>query len=120
MTVPPFDFSHYFLYDEMVDFLGQMEKAYPHLVTLQSIGKSYGNRDIWLATLTNQSTGDPLAKPGYWLDANTHAGEVTGSAVALYNLYSLLTQYGHCTPIAEEEANSSIYLLTHKPNHPTL
>jgi hypothetical protein len=94
MTVPPFDFSHYFLYDEIVEFLQQMENAYPHLLTLQSIGQSYGGRDIWLATLTDQTTGAPLDKPAYWLDANTHAGEVTGSAVALYHLYSLLTQYG--------------------------
>jgi murein tripeptide amidase MpaA len=111
MTVPPFDFSHYFLYDEIVEFLQQMENAYPHLLTLQSIGQSYGGRDIWLATLTDQTTGAPLDKPGYWLDANTHAGEVTGSAVALYNLYSLLTQYRQDSHVTRLLSQYTVYIL---------
>lgn len=93
MTVERFDFSHYYTYDELVNFLHQMAEAYPHLLSLKAIGQTYAGRDLWLAILTHQETGPVLEKPGYWIDANTHAGEVTGSAVALYIIYHLLTQY---------------------------
>src|SRR5438105_4902017 len=94
MPVADFDFSHYYSYDELVSFLQQMEEAYPALIALEVMGKSYEGRDIWIALLTNHETGPVLEKPGYWIDANTHAGEVTGSAVALYTIHYLLTHYG--------------------------
>ena len=84
MAVKDFDFSHYYTYQELVDYLSQVAKAHPKLIQLKVIGKSYAGRDIWLGILTNQETGNYLEKPGYWIDANTHAGEVTGSAVACY------------------------------------
>ena len=93
MNCPEFDFSHYYTYSELVSYLQQMREAYPQLVNLKAIGQSYGGRDIWLAILTNQEQGNYLEKPGYWIDGNTHAGEVTGSAVACYIIYYLLTKY---------------------------
>src|SRR5947209_1776312 len=94
MPAPEFDFSHYYKYDELVAFLRAMADAYPELITLEAIGKSHEGRDIWIALLTNKATGPVLEKPGYWIDANTHAGEVTGSAVALYTIHYLLTRHG--------------------------
>ncbi|MEN9221982.1 MAG: M14 family metallopeptidase [Thermostichus sp. BF3_bins_97] len=93
-ALPEFDFSHYFTYAEIVDFLQAAAAAFPHLIRLESLGTSRQGRQIWLATLTDQSTGPALDKPAYWIDANTHAGEVTGSAVALYTIHHLLSQYG--------------------------
>lgn len=50
--------------------------------------------DRWLVTLTTKQTGPSLDKPAYWIDGNTHAGEVTGSTVVLYTIWSYLTHYG--------------------------
>lgn len=94
MVAAGFDFSHYFLYEEIVAKLEELAARYPELMTLVSLGKSYEGRDIWLATITSRATGFPGEKPGYWVDANTHAGEVTGSAVALYIITALLDGYG--------------------------
>ena len=94
MPVPDFDFSHYYKYDELVAFLETMAEAFPTLIATETIGKSHEGRDIPIAILTNQATGPALEKPGYWIDANTHAGEVTGSAVALYTIRYLLTEHG--------------------------
>ncbi|MFN9675262.1 MAG: M14 family metallopeptidase, partial [Microcystis sp.] len=88
-----------------------LASSYPNLISLTSIGKSYENRDIWLTTLTNQSTGPYLEKPAYWIDANTHAGEVTGSAVALYTISHLLSQYGHNSPITRLLDHYTVYIL---------
>lgn len=111
MAVPPFDFSHYFTYTEIDQFLQCLQQAFPHLVTVKTLGQSYAGRDIWLAIATNQATGDYLEKPGYWIDANTHAGEVTGSAVALYCLYQLLTQYGQDPQITHLMDHYTVYIL---------
>lgn len=51
------DFSHYYKYDEIRDFLAQVAEEYPKLIAVSSIGKSYEGRDILLATLTNHDTG---------------------------------------------------------------
>jgi murein tripeptide amidase MpaA len=92
--VPQIDFSHYYTYDEIRSFLDDAAAEYPSLVSVCSIGKSYEGRDILLTTLTNRDTGPDLEKPGYWIDANTHAGEVTGSAVALYTIAHHTANYG--------------------------
>ncbi|KST62347.1 M14 family metallopeptidase [Mastigocoleus testarum] len=111
MKVNKFDFSHYYTYAELVDYLTQMAEDYPKLIDLQVLGKSYAGRDIWLVTLTNQVTGSPLTKPGYWIDANTHAAEVTGSAVACYTIYYLLTQYHRDPQATNLLDNYTVYVL---------
>ena len=111
MVVKPFDFTHYYVYAEIVELLQEMAIAYPNLVQLQVIGQSYAGKDIWIAILTQQETGHYLEKPGYWVDANTHAGEVTGSAVALYLFHKLLTQYGQDTQITRLLDQHTVYIL---------
>lgn len=92
--MPQLDFSHYYTYAEIKDFLQACAAEYPDLITVSVIGKSYEGRDMLLAILTNRATGTDLEKPAYWIDANTHAGEVTGSAVALYTIAHHLDNYG--------------------------
>jgi murein tripeptide amidase MpaA len=111
MAVQPFDFSHYFTYREIEAFLADLVIHYPQLIKQQAIGQSYGGQDIWVLIVTQQQTGHYLTKPGYWIDANTHAGEVTGSAVALYCLYQLVTQYGQDPQITYLLDHYTIYVL---------
>jgi murein tripeptide amidase MpaA len=111
MTVNSFDFSHYYTYSKIIDFLNEMAESYPYLIQLQVIGQSYAEQEIWLAILTHKETGNYLEKPGYWVDANTHAGEVTGSAVALYLLYKLLTQYGQNPQVTRLLDQHTVYIL---------
>jgi murein tripeptide amidase MpaA len=111
MGIPAFDFSHYFTYEEIVSFLHQVAVAYPDLVRLEVIGQSYEGRDLWLVTVTQQSSGNPLDKPAYWIDANTHAGEVTGSAVALYTLHYLVTHYGQDPRVTRLVDDTCVYIL---------
>src|SRR5438477_8166672 len=109
--MPQIDFSHYYKYDEIRDFLDDVAREYPKLVSVSSIGKSYEGRDIVLATLTNRETGPDLEKPGYWIDANTHAGEVTGSAVALYSIGHYLDSYGKDERVTRLLDNFVVYVL---------
>lgn len=91
--MPTVDWTRYPRYDELVATLHAFAEAYGQLATLRSIGTSYEGRDLWLMTLTNQATGPDHEKPAFWLDANIHATEVTGSTAALHLIAHLLEHY---------------------------
>src|SRR5262245_28442052 len=77
----------FYTYEVLTQLLHDCVAAYPALAEIASIGKSLEGRDLWLVTVTNKQTGPALEKPAYWLDGNTHAGEVTGSTVVLCTLW---------------------------------
>ncbi|MEO1290339.1 MAG: M14 family metallopeptidase, partial [Chloroflexota bacterium] len=87
-------FDRYYRYDELTQIIHAFAEEYPNLVTVESIGKTYEGRDIWLLTITNSETGDASEKPAVWVDANIHASEVSGSSAALHLVHILTTQYG--------------------------
>ncbi len=89
-----YDPKRYYLYDEMTAFLKDAAKAFPRLAHLRSIGKSHEGRDLWLMEMTNSATGPAEDKPGFWIDGNTHATELCGSAASLYTIWHALTRYG--------------------------
>lgn len=111
MPAPEFDFSHYYTYDELAQFLHTLAEIYPDLIHLESMGQSYEGREIWLAILTQHQSGLASEKPGYWIDGNIHAGEVTGSAVALYTIRYLLTHYSQEPQITRLLDRYTIYVL---------
>src|SRR3712207_7217418 len=47
----------------------------------------------------------------YWIDANTHAGEVTGSAVALYTIGHHLANYGRDPRVTTLLDEHTLYVL---------
>lgn len=83
-----FKADKYYLYDELCTLLKSYEKSFPNLVSLESIGFSPEGRAIWVLTISESEC--PESKPAYWIDANTHASEVTGSSAALYTIEHLL------------------------------
>lgn len=92
--MPSFNPSHYYRYAELTELLKSFVSSNPQLAQLESIGKTTEKRDIWLLTLTNSKTGQHQEKPAFWIDANTHAGEVTGCQASLYFANRLLTGFG--------------------------
>ena len=87
-------FDHLYRYQELTDALHTLAADYPNLLTIESIGTSYEGRSIWLATITNATTGTHHLKPAMWADANIHSVEHTGSLAALYLINKLVTQHG--------------------------
>ncbi len=88
MSVPQFD--RYYRYAELTEQLHAIAQGHPDRVRIQSIGKSHEGRDIWLLTVTRFSTGPDHAKPAFWVDANIHAAELSGSSACLFLVQSLL------------------------------
>ncbi|MBZ0295899.1 MAG: carboxypeptidase [Anaerolineae bacterium] len=92
--MPALHFDRFYRYDELTKLLHAFAEEYPQWVTLQSIGKSYEGRDIWLVAVTNRDTGPAEEKPALWVDGNIHASEVSPSSTCLYLLNTLVNGYG--------------------------
>jgi murein tripeptide amidase MpaA len=89
MPAPILD--HFPRHAELTDWLTQLAAEHPDLVGLTSIGRSHEGRDIWLATVTDASTGPHHAKPAVWVDANIHSIELTPTIACLHLLHHLCT-----------------------------
>ncbi|MCL2284914.1 MAG: M14 family metallopeptidase, partial [Firmicutes bacterium] len=87
-------YDNYYRYRALVEALEDFHRTYHNLTELYSIGESCEGRDIWCIEMTNKQTGPAQEKPGFYLDGNTHAGEVTGTMACLYTIDWLLSNYG--------------------------
>ena len=89
---PAFDRFH--RYDELTAVLRAFAERRPNLFRTESIGRSHEGRDIWVVIATNGDTGPDADKPGFWVDGNIHAGELTASTACLRLLKTLEEEYG--------------------------
>lgn len=90
----PLRFNRWYNYDELTAAMRQLHQAFPNLTRLESIGKSYQGRDMWLLTIANPKTGAEKGKPAMWVDGNIHGNEIQASEVCLYLSWYLLENYG--------------------------
>jgi murein tripeptide amidase MpaA len=87
-------FDRFYRYAEFTQLLKDFASRYPDLIAIESAGKSFEGRDIWIITATNRKTGAAEDKPAFWVDANIHAAELAGSAACLYLINKLTGEYG--------------------------
>jgi murein tripeptide amidase MpaA len=104
-------YDTYLRYEELTRTLRVLADEHPRLCRVESIGKSYEGREIWLMELTNLKAGPAAEKPAFWVDGNTHAGEVTGSMAALYLIETLLEGYGSDERITNLLDRHAFYVL---------
>ena len=88
-------YDHFYAYDELTDTLRAWAEEAPTLCAVESMGKSYEGRDIWLVTVTNTETGAHSDKPAFLIEANIHSMEWTGCTASLNLIHHLLTGHGH-------------------------
>lgn len=103
--------NRYYTYDEVTNICRQIQKAYPELVAMESIGKSYQGRDIWVLTITDFKTGKPETKPAFYIDGNIHSNEIQGTEVALYTAWYLTENYKDVKFIKELLQEKTFYIL---------
>lgn len=105
-----YNFDRFLRYDEMVEWLQNLAKTYPTLVSIESYGKSHKGRDLLVATVTDTSAGSHDTKPAHWIDANIHATEVTGGVAALHVLHYLTSEFGRDTQVTEALRTRTFYV----------
>lgn len=108
--MPEVAFDRFYRYEELTQILHAFAEEYPYLVRVESAGKSYEGRDIWVVTVTRFETGADTEKPAFWADGNIHATEVSASSAVLYLLNKLCTQYGHDADVTRALDTRVFYL----------
>jgi len=82
--------NRFYDYEQATRLLKALAAAYPKLAKLESLGKSYGKREMWVLTITDPATGKAEEKPAFWIDGGIHANEVQSVEVVLYTAWYLL------------------------------
>ncbi len=103
--------DRYLVHEEFTAALRELAAAFPSLARLAAIGRSFLGREIWAVTLTNQATGAHDRKPGFYIDGNNHGEEVITSAVTLYTIDFLLSEYGRDPDVTRLLDTRAVYVL---------
>jgi hypothetical protein len=103
--------NRFLRYEELSALLAELAGAYPQLMTVESIGTSYEGRDVWLATITDTSTGAHADKPAHWVDASIHAVELTATTAALALIDRLLTGFGIDETVTRAVKTRTFYIV---------
>jgi hypothetical protein len=98
-------------HDEVGERLRLMEQTWPEFLDLQSLGQSYGGRDMWLMTINNPQTGDELSKAAMFIEANVHGNEIQGAEVTLYTIWYLMENYGRLDEVTRLVDERVFYLV---------
>lgn len=104
-------YDHYYDYGELKAALEGFAARFPRLCSLEANCVTEKGRAQFVMTLTNKETGDPLSKPGWYLDGNIHAGEVTSSMAALHFIDTLLTGYGEDETLRRLVDRYTVYVI---------
>ncbi len=90
-AVPDAKTDRYYTYDDVVSFLKGCADAAGDVFTLHSIATTPEGRDVWLATITDPSTGSAESKPAYYVQGNVHAQEWAATTASIQFIHTLLT-----------------------------
>ncbi len=98
-------------HDEVGERLQLMERTWPDFLDLQSLGDSYGGREMWLMTINNPRTGDEMDKAAMFIEANVHGNEIQGAEVTLYTIWYLMENYGRIDEVTRLVDERVFYLV---------
>lgn len=107
----PMSWSRYYSYAEWTEIMHDIQKQYPQLSNIESIGKSRMGRDQYLITISAKKTGDHSTKPAMWVDGAVHGNEVNGIMCSLYSMWYLLTRYDYDPYVHELVNTTTFYIL---------
>lgn len=102
--------NRYNTWSGITDIVKKLAAAYPDLVTLGSLGKSFQGRDMWVLTISDKKAGNPDFKPGFWIDGNIHSIEIQGTEMALYTAWYLCEMYNENDFIKELLKDKVFYI----------
>ncbi|KAK3849632.1 hypothetical protein Pcinc_043621 [Petrolisthes cinctipes] len=84
-------------------------------VSVESIGKTFEGRDMWVATLA--APGGTSPKPSVWIDCGIHAREWITPATCVYGLDLLTENYGTDPDVTAFLDKYNVYVLpVHNPD----
>ncbi len=88
----------------------KLAQAYPDLVKVESMGKSFLGKEMWVMTISDFKKGDPSKKPAMYIDGNIHSNEIQGSEFALYTAWYLAESFADTKYIQDLLAEKTFYI----------
>ncbi|MEA3315822.1 MAG: M14 family zinc carboxypeptidase [Campylobacterota bacterium] len=102
--------QQYKTYKQTSKYLENAVKEHPDVITIQSIGKSWENRDIILATISLNIENADL-KPALLYTGTIHAREWIGNELAISFISYLLSQYKSNPRVLEILKKNTLYIV---------
>lgn len=102
--------NRYYTYEGIVDIMQKIAKSHPDLARMESIGKSYEGKDIYLLTVSDFKTGDASKKPAMYIDGNIHSNEIQGAEFSLYTAWYLTEMFDELDFVKELLADKTFYI----------
>jgi hypothetical protein len=102
--------QQYKSYQQTCEFLESCVRDYPHLIKIQSIGKTWENRDIMLAKISLDLENADL-KPAMLYTGTIHAREWIGNELAVSFIEYLLKNYNKNPKIIEAISTNTLYIV---------
>lgn len=102
--------NKYYTYEGISELCKKLAKEYPDLVKMESMGKSYQGRDIYVLTISDRKAGNTDFKPGIWIDGNIHTSEIQGTEMAMYTAWYLCEMYDENAFIKQLLADKTFYI----------
>jgi murein tripeptide amidase MpaA len=103
-------FDRFYRHAELVEILQGFARRRPELFAVEVIGRSHEGREILVVTATHAATGAAADKPGFWIDGNIHAAELTASTACLCYLDTLERGYGSDADITRLLDTRALYV----------
>ena len=107
----PIAWNRYYNHTGITDICRKLATAYPDLVKVSSIGKSFQGRDMWLLTVTDFTKGKPEEKPAFYIDGNIHSNEIQGTEMGMYTAWYLAETFKDIAFIKELLADKVFYIV---------
>lgn len=86
-------------YAETLELLRDMEKTFPDLVHVYTVGKSVQGREMWVLEMSTNVTAErTLLKPPMKIVANMHGDETIGRALTLMLAVDMLEKFENGDP----------------------
>ncbi|MEA1913887.1 MAG: M14 family zinc carboxypeptidase, partial [Campylobacterota bacterium] len=102
--------QQYKSYDQTVEFLKNCVKNHPSLITIESIGKTWEDRDIMLAKISLNVENADL-KPALLMTGTVHAREWIGNELAVDFIDHLLNNYSKNPKILKTLTKNTLYIV---------
>lgn len=102
--------NQYLSYNETRDFLYKMQKKHPNLISVESIGKTWEQRDIYLATIS-RNVVNSHTKPALFFTGTIHAREWIGNELAVKFIEYVMDTHDFDPRIDELLDRCTIYMV---------
>ena len=106
-----FDFKSYHHYSDVRELFNSLEKRFPNLAKVGSIGKSTQERDLLYLRISDNVGKVEPGEPMFKYVGNIHGNEAVGRELIIYLAQYLLENYKTNSRVKQLVDNTDIYLM---------